>query len=242
MPDSSDDLAKIFMRTGDLINPPHLGVIGDSHALFFAGVEKMEETHALVKSAHPFIRVYYVGPGLAGSLIKPHSRNRTREKIAMALADLAPFNLRHIVFVFGEVDCRYHIRQRAISLGNDTTRGWQLSAKMTALRYMTFLHQVQQQGVAPVIFAPPPSTPHPADAHQWLTIGTTQERNRLTRDFIYALQDEAARFSIPVISLFEELVDKDLNTLPAFSEDEVHIAQAHWPLWVEKAKALGIAT
>jgi hypothetical protein len=238
--DVSTELAKIFMRTGDLTHAPKLAVIGDSHSLFFAGVEKMADEGAIVPAPHTGVRVYYVGAGLAASLVKPWSRNRSREKVLMALEDVRNTGLKQILFSFGEIDCRYHIRERCIRKNADTHENWLLSAQITAARYIAFLLEVRFLGFQPAIAAPPPSTPHPPDAHQWLTYGTMMERNWLTRGFTTILKNVAAQHGIPVVSVFEELVDEKLNSKPDYSGDQVHLSQKHWNLWVEKARAAGI--
>lgn len=238
--ETEEDLGKIFMRTGDLINPPRLFVMGDSHALFFAGAERMEATHSVVPFAHQGYRVYYLGPGLAGSLIKPHSRNRTREKINMALQEPRQLGVKTIVFVFGEVDCRYHIRAHAEKMRADKPEFWLASARITVLRYVAFLLDVRLQGFMPAVWAPIASTPNPPETHRWITRGTTPERNWITKHFVDMLKEECDRHAIPVLSLFEQLVDEKLNTKPDFSSDGVHLSQHYWPLWLELAKGAGI--
>lgn len=236
----SDDLAKIFMRTGDLLNPPQRYVIGDSHALFFAGAESLEETHAVIPAAHTGFRVFYVGPGLATSLVKPRSANRSREKIEMAMAEIRASGVREIIFVFGEIDCRFHIRSRAIKTADDHPDHWRASAQTSAAQYMQFLLEMKNQGLNPVIAAPIASTPKPVKDIPWLTLGTMEERNWLTREFTTLLSAQAGMHGIPCISLLEALVDKTLATRPDFSKDGTHLSQKFWPLWLERAKAAGL--
>lgn len=235
-----EDLSQVFIRTGDLVNPPRFFVIGDSHSLFFAGVEKMVEGHSIVPSAHEGYRVYYIGPGLAYSLIKPQSRNRSREKIMLALEEVKAHPQVPVIFCFGEVDCRYHIRSRTAALGQDHPEGWRAFARLTVKRYIAFLLEMKLAGFAPIIWAPPPSTPHPAESHAWITLGTMAERNAVTRDFIAFLKEEGARYAIPVLSVFDDLVDETFATKPDFSSDGTHLSQGHWPLWLEKAHAAGL--
>lgn len=242
MTSSDTNLGEIFIRTGDLENPPRLFVMGDSHSLFFAGVEEMREGHSIVPSAHKGVRVYYLGPGLAYSLIKPHSRNRTREKIMMALEEVKNAPCKKILFAFGEIDCRYHIRQRAgLMTGGATAENINHVTRITVLRYLAFLLEIKMQGLEPMVWAPICSTSHAADLHQWITLGSNQERNHLTRDFITTLQKEAAPQLIPVLSIFDQLVDGQLNTRPEFSSDAVHLSQRYWEMVSARLKNEGIA-
>jgi hypothetical protein len=229
---------KIFMRTGDLDGPVRRWVIGDSHSLFFAGLESLTGEKLTVQKPHEGYRVYYVGPGLASSLVKPVSRNRTREKVFMALDDIKKTGgPKKVLFSFGEIDCRFHIRQRAQKAGQDNFEGWKKSAGESVGNYSCFLQDVSRMGFDPVIWGPPPSTPQPnAGKHDWLTLGTPQERNTLTREVNGLLEMEAARHGFGYISLFEALME-GLDPIPSFSEDGIHIAQRHWPLWLKAAAA-----
>ncbi|MBI3420333.1 MAG: hypothetical protein HY053_09395 [Proteobacteria bacterium] len=236
----SDNLAKIFMRTGDLKNPPRFFVIGDSHALFFAGAESLEETHAVIPGAHAGYRVFYVGPGLASSLVKPASANRTREKIEMALQEIHASGVKDIIFVFGEIDCRFHIRSRAIKNKGDHPDQWLEAAQLSATNYLNFLVEVKQRGFSPVVFAPIASTPRPVADIPWLTLGTVQERNWLTFRFNVLLARHCAAQHIPFVSLLDVLVDEKLQTKQGFSKDGTHLSQEFWPLWQERAKGAGL--
>ncbi len=226
------------MRTGDLVNAPRYFVIGDSHSLFFAGAEKILDTHAEVKSAHAGVRVYHVGSGLASSLIKPNARNLSREKIFKALPEISECGNPPIVMVFGEMDCRFHIRQRAIAAQRDNLAGWAESAQITALRYISFIMELKLAGFRPYVYAPPPSTPRAADMHQYYTIGTMTERNWLTVQFTGMLRELCRARGIEVITLLDQLIDEKLNTLPEFSSDDVHVSQRYWPLWESRANDL----
>jgi len=236
----AEDLGKLFIRTGDLHNPPSLFVLGDSHALFFAGMERMEPTHSIVPHAHAGVRVYYLGPGLAGSLIKPHSRNRTAEKITMALEEPRRLGSKTLLLVFGEIDCRYHIRYIAEKMFGVEPHHWLEAARLTVKRYVAFLLSLKLQGFNPVVWAPIASTPRCAEANPWITLGTTQERNWLTRHVIALLQAECQHYQIPLLSVFEFLVDSALNTKPEFSSDGTHLSQRYWGLWLEQARQCGL--
>lgn len=236
---TEEDLARVFVRTGDLVNPPHHFVLGDSHSLFFAGAEKLLDTHAEVKNAHDGYRVYYVGPGLAASLIKPHSRNRTREKIAMALDEVREHGAKHAIFSFGEIDCRFHIRIRAQGMGQDNEAAWVLSARLSVMKYLSYLLEIKESGILPIIWGPPPTTPNPPETHAWITLGSMQERNLITRHFTELLRKEAGRHGIPILSIFDDLVKDDLVTPAGYSADNIHLSQKYWPLWEEKLKGAG---
>lgn len=235
-----EDLGKIFMRTGDLYNPPRHFVMGDSHSLFFAGAEQLLDTHAVIPSAHEGYRVFYIGPGLAASLVKPRSTNRTREKITMALEEVRACGARHVIFSFGEIDCRFHIRQRAEKAGGAHPEAWLLSTRVTVMKYMAFLLEMKLTGLLPIVWGPPPTTPSPPESHAWITLGTMQERNFITRHFTDMLRSEASRAGIPVLSLFHDLVDAQLCTQPGYSADNIHLSQRFWPLWQEQCRKIGL--
>lgn len=237
---TTEDYAKIFMRTGDLTGAPRYFVIGDSHTLFFAGAEKVLDTHAEIPGVHPGVRVYHVGSGLASSLVKSGGRNLSREKVFKALPEVKECGNPPIVFSFGEMDCRFHIRERAIKAERDNQEGWMRSAQITAHRYISFLLEMKLLGFKPVVFAPPASTPRAANLHRYVTIGTPQERNWLTIQFTGMLQNDFRSHGIPVVSLIDVLIDDKLNTRPDFSNDDVHLSQRYWPLWEERLAQLDI--
>ena len=230
--------AKVLMRTGDLVNAPRYFVIGDSHSLFFAGAEKVLDTHAEVKSAHAGVRVYYLGPGLASSLIKNNTINLSREKIFKALPEIRECGNPPIVLAFGEIDCRFHIRQRAIAAGRDNLTGWAESAQITALRYISFVMELKLAGFRPFVYGPPPSTLNAVGMHKYYSIGTTTERNWLTVQFTGMLRELCRARGIEVITLLDRLIDEKLNTIPEFSSDDVHVSQRYWPLWESRANDL----
>lgn len=234
------DPEKIFFRTGDQSNAIRYWVIGDSHSLFFAGLDMLTKDGVVAHGAHTGYGVYYVGPGLAGSLMKPVSRNRTHDKIVMALDAIdAAETSRTIIFSFGEIDCRFRIRERAQMNGDDSQAGLQQSADVSIGNYMAFLRKIAKRGFTPIIWGPPPSTTTPPHAHDWLTLGSMEERNQLTRYFNQRLREEAATHNIVHVSLFDDLVEGD-RTRPDFSHDTIHIAQTYWPVWLEKAHSAGL--
>ncbi len=237
--DSDQDYyAKVFQRTGDLDNPPRYFVMGDSHSLFFAGAEKILDTHAEIKRVHEGVRVYHLGSGLATSLAKKNGRNLSREKVAKALPEVRACGNPPIVLVFGEMDCRFSIRERARAAGNDTLNGWMESAQISALRYISFIMELKLNGFRPFVYGPVASTPRPADMHQYYTIGTTVERNWISIQFTGILRELCRARGVEVISLIDKLVDDKLNTIPEFSSDDVHLSQRYWPLWEERTKGL----
>ena len=230
--------AKVFHRTGDLENSPRYFVMGDSHSLFFAGAEKVMDTHSEFGPLHKNVRVFHLGSGLATSLAKKNGRNLSREKVFKALPEVRACGNPPIVMVFGEMDCRFNIRERAQAAGNDTLDGWMASAQITALRYVSFIMELKLGGFRPVVYAPIASTPRPADLHRYVTIGTTLERNWISIQFTGILRELCRARGVEVISLIDKLVDEKLNTLPEFSSDDVHLSQRYWPLWESRAHGL----
>ncbi len=236
--EQQDHYAKVFTQVGDLVTPPRYYVMGDSHSLFFAGADSVLDTHTVFGPIHKGVRVIHMGSGLATSLAKAGGRNLSREKISKALPEVMANGNPPIVMVFGEMDCRFHIRQRAQAANNDTVDGWAASAQVTALRYISFIMELKLNGFKPLVYAPIASTPRPADAHRYLTIGTTMERNWLTIQFTGMLRELCRARGIEVVSLIDKLVDEKLNTIPDFSSDDVHLSQRYWPLWESRTQGL----
>src|ERR1043166_6086470 len=129
---------------------------------------------------------------------------------------------------------------RAQRCGADRLERWIHSARITALRYISFLLEVKMMGVLPVIWAPPPTTLNPPEQHPWVTLGTMEERNILTRYFIHMLAEEAPQHGLGFVSIFEALVDEHNRSRADFTEDQTHIAQQHWRLWRQEARRIGL--
>jgi hypothetical protein len=91
----------------------------------------------------------------------------------------------------------------------------------------------------PLLWGPPFSTSLAPLEEDWLTLGSSSERNALTRYYNSRLEAGAKTCGYLYLSLFESLMNGQESRVD-FSEDSIHIAQKHWPLWTALAQANGL--
>ncbi len=213
------------------VAPPIL-VIGDSHASFFAGSRMIVPPHPADPLRTAAFEVHHVGPGLAASLVERESENNTRSKALEALRGREPDTTRAVLLCFGEIDCRFHILRRA-GTGADLAR-IQRSIEVTAHRYLSFVLEVAMEGFRPIVFGPVATTPLRYDPpYEWPTLGSTSERNGITRGLTRVLGNLCEIREIAFVSIFEDLINSDLQTRAEFYFDGVHLGPTAWPLFVE---------
>jgi hypothetical protein len=217
------------------VSAPRIVVIGDSHASFFTGEERIAEPYPAAPASWGAFEVFHVGPGLASSLVERESENQTRAKALEILASREPASTAAILLCFGEIDCRFHIQRRAERGGPIDTPALERSAEVTAHRYISFVLELVLMGYPPVVFGPVATTPMRYDPpYEWPTLGSVVERNRITQSFDGLLRGLCAAHAIPYVSLFADLVDAQLQTRPEYLFDGVHLGRRAWPLFLAR--------
>lgn len=212
--------------------PPIL-VVGDSHASFFGGVDAIVPPHPAQPLLTPQFEVHHIGPGLAASLVERSSENDTRAKAMHALAGRDPATTRAVILCFGEIDCRFHILRRAGSDSIADGARIRRSIEVTAHRYLSFVLEVALAGFTPVVFGPVATTPLRYDPpYEWPTLGSIEERNRITREFTAVVGELCGRHRVEFVSIFENLVDAGLGTRPEHYFDGVHLRRTAWPMFM----------
>jgi hypothetical protein len=140
-----------------------LYVIGDSHAVFFAGAESIRFTkgrrvwtgffRARYVSAFtellPVFRVFHVGPATAWQVDEPASSTRAMEKISTLLRCGDVPRGSSVLLVFGEIDCRCHIPKAV--LGGASVAA---ATNATIERFMRLPRRLQALGYTPSIWLP----------------------------------------------------------------------------------------
>jgi hypothetical protein len=214
--------------------PLHIVVIGDSHTAFLVGAEEVLPSYPAGPFRHGAFEAYHVGPGLAASLVERESENNTRVKAMDILARHTPARTLAVMLCFGEIDCRFHILRRlGVANATDAAR-LQRSIEVTAHRYLSFLLEVALAGFRPLVFAPPATTPVRYDEpFPWPTLGSTAQRNGITRDFDMTLRSLCELSGIGYVSIFNQLVDARLETIAELYFDGVHLGQSAWPIFAK---------
>lgn len=208
--------------------------IGDSHANFFSGFDEMqpEWPSAGIENRLPFFRSYRIGPVLAYKLCEYGTSSRGREKLEQLLSQLEIGS--HILFGFGEIDCRAHILLQS----ENQNRPLEDIISEVVARYLSVIRKTKQAGFRPLIWNVVPSAP--TDINQRITVppqylfyGSVSERNTVTRIFNRELAAGAETDAIPFLDIFDRLLTPEGDVDRSWYCDEIHLSQKAMPLALE---------
>ena len=160
-----------------------INVIGDSHAFFFAGTGNVHRTPFAYGINIPLqniseYAIYHVGPALAYNLPKTNTTVRANEKIHYLLdANIVKQN-DTCIFVFGEIDCRYHLPKRFYKNNIEKI------VSECIQNYLLFLESISKYNINIYIFGPIATQKDtmPMNKH-FPRYGTEVDRNRITFEF-----------------------------------------------------------
>ena len=119
-----------------------------------------------------------------------------------------------LMFMFGEVNCRYKIKSQMIK--NNTSI--EDEVLIIVNRYIEFIKHYNSRKI--IIWRPHPQ--HTSPTHHYIDCFDSNERNTITKIFNEKLELFANKENFSFISLFNDLIDNpDLNTY--FLDDTIHI-------------------
>jgi len=198
-------------------------VFGDSHVNFFTGTDFIfpnPPPRHKDNLSEPF-SVHWIGPALAFKLDKRVAELSKSAKELFAPGDEG-------LLVFGEIDCRCHILKNKLPLEHIDK-----ATESCVYQYTKYAHLLRAEtGFKWSFYGPNPSISGMSVNGNWFdTIGTPTERNMATRSFNRHLKAYAVTHDFGFVSIFERLVDKDLNTNTNYYLDGIHISQKAWPLF-----------
>ena len=198
-------------------------VIGDSHCSIFG---KQDKILKITTNSDPSLSlndfdIYHIGPVLATSLVERNSTLNARTRI-FDIINKYDTNT-NIIFVFSEIDCRFHIFNRCLKYNN--LRQLKDSMKITIFRYLSFLIEIQLMKYIPIVYLPIASNPNIGNDIDFPTYGTCQDRNILIKNYINYLTPLLDDNSINYINIFNMLIDNSYITKTTFYFDNVHINQ-----------------
>lgn len=171
------------------------------------------------------LKAIRVGAVTAHNLIARNSSSRGREKVLRVLRFL-PRNAR-ILFVFGEIDCRAHILKHASSANNSEL---DRAIRNTVERYVSFLREIQGEGFRLAVWGPIASSSKVISGVRFSTVGSEEERNKVTKRFNEILMKSCEESSVVFVSIFSELVSENEKTNSYYYMDDIHLAQTAMPL------------
>ncbi|MBU3915657.1 hypothetical protein KKA14_09000 [bacterium] len=211
--------------------------VGDSHTNFFSGYDapQPEWPGEGIRNRYDFFRCYRIGPVLAYNLCDVNTTMRGREKLLLLLEQLQSGS--HVMFCFGEIDCRAHIVLQSQKQNKPTLE----IVKKAVSRYFSVIREVRAMGFHPLIWNVVPSAPSDINAKillpsQYLFHGTCEERNSVTRQFNTYLKDLAGSENIFFLDVFDYLMNEDGSVKREYYRDEIHLGQQAMPLVLENIR------
>lgn len=204
--------------------------IGDSHASFFSGSDKIQPEWPDRSYDHiPSFRSYRVGASTAYNLSEEHSSTRGREKVFEILSQL-PKNATALL-CFGEIDCRVHLLRQS----REKHRPLEVVVRECVERYMNVVKEIKEKGFDVIVYEVIASTLHGDIAEkEYRAYGTCIERNEVTKLFNTILKEKAKEIGVSTIGLFDYLVERDGTTDTYLYSDKIHLSQRAMPLFVKE--------
>ena len=204
-------------------------IIGDSHANFFSGSDKVQRTWpypCLYKL--PYFESYRLGPVIAYNLCQLKTKTRGREKVLEILRNRVP-KKSIVLLCFGEIDCRAHLLKEAERQNKPIIEIVQRCVN----RYFSVVLEIRALGYFPSVWNVLPTTSRTdlnPKSYEFPTYGSQKQRNHVTELFNRAIGTLCKAENIPFISIYDKLVDHDGNAIPKYFSDGVHLCQHAMPL------------
>ena len=209
--------------------------IGDSHAAVFSGREEMVPAWPERSIDNlDFFRSYRIGPATAYQL-----ENKI-PIIDSILHSCVSKKDDYILFCFGEVDIRAHLIKQA-ELQKISTEE---VVEKCVDRYFRVILYYKEQGYSTLAWGPIASWHQSKPYTGGPSFGTCRERNEVTKLFNRRLQLRCDQYSVPLITIFDKMVDNTGETLPAYLDNwegsHIHLSQTSMPLIIQSFKEINV--
>jgi hypothetical protein len=206
--------------------------IGDSHASFFGGLEKIQpriDEDEKTTNQYPFFNSYRIGPATAYQL---HNKQTIIETL---IDNLHLDDADKLMFCFGEVDIRAHL----IKQSNLQKRNINDIVYECVSRYISSVSYYLKYNRRILIWGPIASWSN-KKPYSGPSYGSNLERNYVTRIFNGYLSDLCLKNNFQFVSIFEEMLNSDGTTNPHYIMDDIHLSQKAMPMTIEKFKNLNL--
>lgn len=208
--------------------------IGDSHAHFFGGKSRLRNWQKERQYPRwcinriPIFKALIVGPTTAYNLVKEGSTTQGREKL-FATVEKLPKNSR-VMLVFGEIDCRLHLLKQA----RLQERSVEDVVNECVDRYFSVFLEIKDIKYSPIAWHVTPTLD--SDHLDFPAFGTWQERLEVTKMFNARLSKLAEENTIPVITIFNKLLNEDGTVKGEYFQDAIHLNQLAMPYVLEEVQ------
>jgi hypothetical protein len=200
--------------------------IGDSHASFFSGQERMQPAWpGKSNNIIPIFSSFRLGAVLAYNLCNLHSTSQGREALFSVLINEIPYGST-VMLCFGEIDCRTQLVKQSVKR-NELL---EIVVQECVKRYFSVILEIKSLGYQVLIWNVLPSTQYNLDdIPQFPTYGSVFERNEATRFFNHYLECLGQKNNIPFISIYDKITDEEGLPISNFFTDPVHLSQRAMP-------------
>lgn len=216
--------------------------IGDSHASIFSGNGGVQpQWPSLANDTLKYFRSYRIGPATAyNSITKKHI-------IDSIVVNKVNKDEDRIIFCFGEVDCRVHVKR----FMNFNKADMRTVVDEIIGRYMTVVKLYKDNGYDVGVWGPIASYPDDniekvhldfmLNYEKVKDFGTTKERNEIAKYFNDKLKEVCEENDIHFMTIFYDMVDDNLLTDKKYLDYAIHLNDKSVPLIInefEKKKLL----
>jgi hypothetical protein len=217
-------IRKLRLRLRNLCLPEAVHCIGDSHASFFGGGDRMQPSWPrLSRDRIPRVRSYRIGPALAYNLLREGTVSRGRERL-MEVLDTLPRG-SSVLLCFGEIDCRAHLAKQAARQESPVEE----VVAACVSRYLEAGAQVGARGFRVGYWQVPPPSLNTTVGGEFPIEGSFEERLAITRVFNRLLAAGAAAQGQAFVSIFDQLTDAAGLPLAHYFLDGIHLSQQAVP-------------
>lgn len=223
----------------------HVFVIGDSHCIFWSGVEGFVNQMTIkdelgiinvVKGPDDRFVSLHMGPALAYNANKNDTSVKFLEKWKRCMDKRLVIPGDTIVFSLGEIDIRCHVLKH---IGQDVT--YKNVVDDIIMNYMDFLGTCEKKRFSLYVWAPIASQKDDWYMHpSFPRVGNEVERNKVTLYFHDKLKKECAKKGIGFMGIARQLMDSDYRTKAEYIVDGCHLKQTARRLLNEEIDRVGL--
>ena len=170
--------------------------IGDSHASIFSGSETMQlEWPSRSMDTMPFFRSYRIGPATAYNL------QNKKHIIDQIIKCVLNYETDSLLFCFGEVDCRAHLKKQM----DIQSRDMEDVVNECVVRYFDTILHYKNEGISVMAWGPVASHGEEKPYTTGPSFGTPIERNQITKQFNDKLKSLCEKNQIKFLTAFYEM-------------------------------------
>ena len=212
------------------VSNPLIYCIGDSHASFFAGTDRIQPNWPTEVDCYlPLFKVLKIGSSLAYSLSVEGSRTRGREQLFEVLDTSVPQGAQ-VMLIFGEIDCRAHVLKQAARRSVPVS----VVVEELAQNYFSVVEEAFAMGYEVIVYnAIPSRIKAPTKSRQdpdYIAIGSCLERNAAAKLFNQRLAEHCSEKGIRFLDIFDALVHRNGITNTWYYFDTIHLSQRAMPI------------